>query len=201
MSSTNTVSGGCLCGAVRYNIDFGGPDGWPPKAGHPSSLNEFLSTHTCQCTQCRKRSGALIAPWIDTAPSRITWSSPSPSSLSSLSPPSPSPNPNSPTTLPSFSEYSASPGKHRGFCTTCGSPLTWRDDEYPDVLEVTTGSVDGEVLAGEMGEWLGRASGGHYWCEAMIGGVTDLQGGKRLRGGDGSEEVGNEDGNGNGGRG
>lgn len=50
--------------------------------------------------------------------------------------------------------------------------------------------MDGDVLGGERGGLLGRASGGHYWCGGMIGGVTDLEAGRRRVGGDGSEGVG-----------
>ncbi len=72
----------------------------------------------------------------------------------------------------------------------CGSPLTFRSEESPEELEIATGSVDGDVMAGEMGKVLGKASGGHYWCGNHIEGVTDLEGGRRFREGGGSEEVG-----------
>ena len=47
-------------------------------------------------------------------------------------------------------------------------------------------------MAGEYGEVLGRASGGHFWCggRRAVEGVTDLEGGKRFREGGGTEEVG-----------
>ena len=68
--------------------------------------------------------------------------------------------------------------------------MTWRSEESPDELEITTGSLDGEVLRGEMGGLLGRASGGHFWCGGAIEGVTDLEAGRRYREGEGSEVVG-----------
>lgn len=135
-------------------------------------------THTCQCTQCRKRSGALIAPWIDTTSSRVLWNCGSrPAAKTARA-----------SDLQSFSEFSATPGVYRGFCKRCGSPLTYRSEESPEELEITTGSVDGEVLAGEMGRVLGKASEGHFWCANFIEGVTDLERGKRFReGGEGGE--------------
>lgn len=78
----------------------------------------------------------------------------------------------------------------RGFCKTCGSPLTFRSQGSAEELEITTGSLDEEVLAGEMGKVLGRASDGHYFSKRVIEGVTDLEAGKRFKEGSGSEEVG-----------
>lgn len=121
-----------------------------------------------------------MTPWIDTTPSRVVWFSQS----------HPVEKTASTSELQSFAEYSATPGKYRGFCRTCGSSLTWRCEGSPDELEISTGSVDGDLLKGEMGKVLGKASGGHYWCGNRIEGVTDLEGGRRLREGGGSEEVG-----------
>ncbi|KAK1252418.1 hypothetical protein MKX08_003605 [Trichoderma sp. CBMAI-0020] len=43
-----TITGGCLCGSVRYTATF------PPN-------HDFAdSSTTCQCEQCRKNTGALI---------------------------------------------------------------------------------------------------------------------------------------------
>ncbi|ORY60576.1 glutathione-dependent formaldehyde-activating GFA, partial [Pseudomassariella vexata] len=42
------VTGGCLCGSVRYKVDF------PPD-------HDFLkASGSCQCTQCRRNTGSLI---------------------------------------------------------------------------------------------------------------------------------------------
>lgn len=62
------------------------------------------------------------------------------------------------------------------------------------MLEIATGSVDGDVMAGEMGKVLGKASVGHYWCVGQIEGVTDLEAGRRFKGNDESEEVGGREG-------
>ena len=54
MAPADTVSGGCLCGAVRYEIDFSGPSGWPPRVRPEwppnickeiSLMNEQQDTH------------------------------------------------------------------------------------------------------------------------------------------------------------
>ncbi|KAK0726637.1 Mss4-like protein [Apiosordaria backusii] len=43
-----SITGGCLCGSVRYRADF------PPD-------HDFLQySQTCQCTQCRKQTGSLF---------------------------------------------------------------------------------------------------------------------------------------------
>ena len=46
MMSANTISGGCLCGAIRYEA-----------AGIPYNL-----TH-CHCEDCRRSSGAAFVTW------------------------------------------------------------------------------------------------------------------------------------------
>ncbi|KAI9802395.1 MAG: hypothetical protein M1825_002777 [Sarcosagium campestre] len=114
-SRPSQLTGGCLCGAVRYSVGVGSDDAWPPK------------TTTCQCTQCRKNTGALVAHLIPFAASRITWGKPS----------------------ASFQEYNSSPGCYRGFCRNCGSTLTWRGENSPDErgqIELHTGSLDEQYL-------------------------------------------------------
>ncbi|KAF2188220.1 hypothetical protein K469DRAFT_627683 [Zopfia rhizophila CBS 207.26] len=49
MSRPQFISGGCLCGAVRFTVSFPEDADWPPKGNG-----------TCQCTMCRKHSGSLL---------------------------------------------------------------------------------------------------------------------------------------------
>jgi hypothetical protein len=51
-----TISGSCLCGAVRYEIT-----GAPAFAGH------------CHCSICRKAHGAAFATWAIVEPERFQW--------------------------------------------------------------------------------------------------------------------------------
>jgi hypothetical protein len=48
-----------------------------------------------------------------------------------------------------FTEYNATPGNYRGFCTQCGSSLSWRSEQTPDEIEILTGTVDEEWLIGD----------------------------------------------------
>ncbi|KAF8876219.1 Mss4-like protein [Mucidula mucida] len=77
------INGGCLCGAIRYNIQFF------------DDSHSLPQPTTCQCTQCRKNSGALVAYFITVASSNVTGSTPG--------------------------SYSATPGFVRTFCKKCGS--------------------------------------------------------------------------------
>ncbi|KAJ7771544.1 Mss4-like protein [Mycena metata] len=55
------ATGGCVCGGVRYRIDFAPEHDW--KRG----------PHTCQCTQCRKMSGTLVLHFHTVQTTEITW--------------------------------------------------------------------------------------------------------------------------------
>ncbi|OIW31659.1 hypothetical protein CONLIGDRAFT_553357, partial [Coniochaeta ligniaria NRRL 30616] len=58
------VEGGCLCGSLRYRIDF------------PEDHDFKKSSCTCQCTQCRKQSGSLFWPCHQLKPaSAFKWTS------------------------------------------------------------------------------------------------------------------------------
>ncbi|KAJ6620319.1 Mss4-like protein [Mycena sp. CBHHK59/15] len=57
------TTGGCLCGGVRFQINFAPDHDW--KRG----------PHTCQCTQCRKNSGCLIYSFHTVKLSELTWHS------------------------------------------------------------------------------------------------------------------------------
>ncbi|KAI1212696.1 glutathione-dependent formaldehyde-activating GFA [Annulohypoxylon truncatum] len=43
-----SITGGCLCGAIRYKVDF------------PSDHDFLNLSRTCQCTQCRRSTGSLF---------------------------------------------------------------------------------------------------------------------------------------------
>ncbi|GKT54599.1 glutathione-dependent formaldehyde-activating enzyme [Colletotrichum tofieldiae] len=139
-----TITGGCLCAALRYTITF------------PDSHDFVSSAVTCQCTQCRKQSGALFVAF-HRVPWPLQWSS---------------------AATPTLREYSITPAAMRGFCTQCSSWLYYRS-EGQDSASICIGTVDQEVLIGKKGErdGFGRALanglGGHEWCENEIPGVTD----------------------------
>lgn len=50
------LAGGCLCGAVRYQVS-----GVPFDADY------------CHCAQCQKSSGAVFQAWMDFKREQITW--------------------------------------------------------------------------------------------------------------------------------
>lgn len=56
-----TFSGGCLCGAVRYEVE--GP---------------ALQTSLCHCEDCRRASGAPVVAWTFFAHGSLRWTKGSP---------------------------------------------------------------------------------------------------------------------------
>ncbi|KAL8764318.1 MAG: hypothetical protein Q9184_000023 [Pyrenodesmia sp. 2 TL-2023] len=118
-----SITGGCLCGAVRFVIDF--------SAGS-------MQSHICQCTQCRKATGSLIPHLITIKPSQLRWTNPSPSSNLKASEP--------------YKEFSSSKGVYRGFCSACGTAFTWRTDETADEIEILIGTIDEKWLIGNRTE-------------------------------------------------
>lgn len=57
MSDAPLHHGGCLCGAIRYEV-----------RGHA------LQTSLCHCEDCRKASGAPAAAWTFFPPNALRWS-------------------------------------------------------------------------------------------------------------------------------
>ncbi|KAF1950787.1 hypothetical protein CC80DRAFT_528710 [Byssothecium circinans] len=164
-SRPESISGGCLCGAIRFTITFPNEADWPPK-----------SNGICQCTMCRKHSGSLLPQNCRFPISNIT----------------PSP-PFTPTTHPTYKTYASGPDTERGFCSTCGSCLTFNDKRDEGVIEINLGAFDEDVLCGERdeekawedeyGKHVPRKSEGwgtvlgspryHIFCDNEIVGVTD----------------------------
>jgi len=96
----DTHRGGCLCGAVRYEV--AGP------------LRGIIA---CHCSQCRRTSGHYAA--MTSAPSAsLTFSSSA-----------------------TLAWYRSSTTAERGFCSTCGSNLFWREFGS-DTTSITAGTLD-----------------------------------------------------------
>lgn len=93
---------------------------------------------------------------------------------------------------PSYKTYASSPHTLRGFCSNCGSPLSFHEKSEPDIVEINLGALDEEVLCGKRDEenaWTDEAGkhvprvGGwgktlgapkyHIYCENEIPGATD----------------------------
>lgn len=95
---------------------------------------------------------------------------------------------------PTYTEFSATAGNYRGFCSKCGSTLLWRS-EKEEKVEVLTGGVDEDVLRGRWGGVLAVAADGHCWGGNAVKGVTDrVGGGKVFEEGSGSRVIGGGEG-------
>ncbi|KAI0379118.1 glutathione-dependent formaldehyde-activating GFA [Hypomontagnella monticulosa] len=132
-----TITGGCLCGSIRYQVDF------------PADHDFLRSSGSCQCTQCRRNTGALIFI-AHTVPLKA---------FKYL------------TSTERIKNFYATPGIQRGFCMNCSSFLYWRDESQEDI-ELTIGCIDPEFLS-EFSFALSNCMGNNVWCEAEIKGVTD----------------------------
>ncbi|KAI9834160.1 MAG: hypothetical protein M1826_005271 [Phylliscum demangeonii] len=141
-SPPSSLTGKCLCGGVRYTVHFPSPADWPP------------ARNTCQCTQCRQWTGALVATFFAVRSDTVTW-----------------------THAPDAErrEYQSSARCYRGFCTRCGSSLTWRQEpaeaEGEPWIEIAVGTVDEEVLLGPVVEGTKPADDGAVQRVGGLGAV------------------------------
>jgi hypothetical protein len=168
------ITGGCLCGSLRYRVDF------PPEHDFEASVHPlpriplhhtlthaFHQSGTCQCTFCRKQSGALFLAYHKIAPASTCFQ------LTSEN-------------LDTLNTYNATPGSIRVFCSECGAWLYFQRVNQ-DFLCLAVGTVDPLFLFGEGAdgeevpkEGFGRAlvngGGVHCWVANEIKGVTEEMG-------------------------
>ncbi|KID89435.1 Ribonucleases P/MRP protein subunit [Metarhizium guizhouense ARSEF 977] len=121
----------------------------------PADHDFTAQCSTCQCSQCRKQTGSLIFRAHRVPVSSLRY-----------------------TSQATLSEYRASPGNARGFCSRCGSLLFWRH-EASDRISMCVGCFDQEALR-EHGRLLTYAER-HLFCGAEIDGVTDHLPGSRYK--------------------
>jgi hypothetical protein len=101
MASPESLSGGCLCGAVRF------------RCGMPQSAAAY-----CHCTSCRRAAGAHVVAWFTVPASSLVFTQGQPAI------------------------YRSTPPVQRGFCGRCGTQVTYRNEQWPDHVDVTIGSLD-----------------------------------------------------------
>ncbi|HEV8702819.1 MAG TPA: GFA family protein [Candidatus Polarisedimenticolia bacterium] len=76
-----------------------------------------ISTH-CHCEHCRRTSGAAFLTWVECPAAGFSFTMGTPGSFQSR------------------------PGVTRSFCTSCGTPLTYRHVDTPGTVDVTVCSLD-----------------------------------------------------------
>ena len=99
-STRPALTGGCLCGAVRY-----------------SAAPDHRDGYYCHCRMCQLAFGNTRAAFINLRKDEVRWL----------------------TTPPA--QYASSTFAQRGFCPTCGTPLSF---EYVDSerMDLSVGSLD-----------------------------------------------------------
>ncbi|TPL85132.1 GFA family protein [Mesorhizobium sp. B2-3-12] len=95
-----TLSGGCLCGRIRFTVDS------EPRV------------HYCHCDMCRRATGSAFAvlAWVQSQ--SLAWTAAEPAYRRS------------------------SPIALRGFCSSCGSPLSLAYDASPHEIALHVGTFD-----------------------------------------------------------
>lgn len=150
------ITGGCLCGALRYRVDF-------------SDDHDFLkSSGTCQCTMDRKATGSLWFQYHQIrAGSVFGFTSPTPS-------------------LRHYASSPGAQRGFCGDCGSFlyMKPATHGNDHSSERITIAVGTVDSLYLFGEeadgkevpeegFGRALASGGGNHEWCRNEIKGVTD----------------------------
>jgi hypothetical protein len=79
--------------------------------------NPGVSTH-CHCEHCRRTSGAAFLTWVEFPATGFSFTKGTPGSFQSR------------------------PGVTRSFCTSCGTPLTYRLVDTPGTVDLTVCSLD-----------------------------------------------------------
>ncbi|CEJ81210.1 hypothetical protein VHEMI01352 [[Torrubiella] hemipterigena] len=142
MSKPTEITGGCLCESVRYTIKFPANHDWDDCVG------------TCQCTYCRKVTGALFFRFYSIPKECVEF-----------------------TASSTLQNYEATPGKRRGFCTKCGSYLYYSGITSKN-HSLAVGCFDEQYLK-EFGPLLTK-EGAVLYCKNEIPGVTDHLRGDRF---------------------
>jgi hypothetical protein len=79
---------------------------------------EPLHRTNCHCGNCRRVSGAQAVAWITVPVTALSWQGGEPV------------------------RYRTDTQATRTFCGACGTPLTYQNDQRPDQVDVTVGSLD-----------------------------------------------------------
>ena len=82
-----------------------------------TSATPFAAEY-CHCGMCKKVSGAPVASWMDFHTDQLTWEKGKPL------------------------EYKSSKNVRRGFCSSCGSSLSFRDTRHPEYITLAIASLD-----------------------------------------------------------
>jgi hypothetical protein len=77
-----------------------------------------LCQANCHCANCRRAAGAQAVAWITVKSSEFAFENGKPT------------------------RYKTDTGAHRTFCGSCGTSLTYENDERPNEIDITTGSLD-----------------------------------------------------------
>jgi hypothetical protein len=97
----DSYRGGCLCGAVRYEV-----------------AGSYANPCYCHCRSCRLAAGAPMVPWATFERQRFR------------------------ITHGTLTERRSSARAWRGFCSACGTTLTYRNEARDAELDVTLATLD-----------------------------------------------------------
>lgn len=73
----------------------------------------------CHCRQCQKSTGAPVSAWMDFKSDQVSW-----------------------TQSGSLQEFASSEQIRRGFCSLCGSTLSYRHLQHPEYFSLAIASLD-----------------------------------------------------------
>lgn len=79
---------------------------------------EPIGVGLCHCRSCRLATGGPVAGFVDLPPGGFVWTAGE----------------------PAF--YASSPGVRRGFCSTCGTALTFEADDLPGEVHLLSATLD-----------------------------------------------------------
>jgi len=104
------ITGGCLCGAVRFSIEA-----------------EPMAARTCWCRLCQYLGGGTASVNVCFPAEAVTFSG----------------------EIRDFSSIADSGNvMHRGFCPTCGTPITSAAESRPHLMFIRAGALDDPELMG-----------------------------------------------------